>query len=120
MDRQRPLSRAYRSFCPAQDEGGVIVHKGSGAAVHSSKHQANGEASVAVGDADAVIAVASEELTEPAGASRGRGEAPGFEGEKDRSSCFSRFLASASSVTRVAERKSARPRRRKRNHFVGN
>lgn len=31
MDRQRPFSRAYRSFYPTRDDGGIVVHLGSGA-----------------------------------------------------------------------------------------
>lgn len=31
MDKQRPFSRAYRSFYLGKEDGGIVVHLGSGA-----------------------------------------------------------------------------------------
>lgn len=31
MDRQRPFSRAYRSFYPGKEDEGIVIHLGSGA-----------------------------------------------------------------------------------------
>lgn len=31
MDKQRPLSRAYRSFYASKEESGIVVHLGSAA-----------------------------------------------------------------------------------------
>lgn len=42
MDKQRPLSRAYRSFYPRKEDSGIVVHLGSGATVAGGSSEANG------------------------------------------------------------------------------
>ncbi|CAM9322408.1 unnamed protein product [Choristocarpus tenellus] len=49
MDKQRPLSRAYSSFTTGKDEGGAILHLGSGAADKLAQAQNGGSTDQASG-----------------------------------------------------------------------
>ncbi|CAM9646000.1 unnamed protein product [Ectocarpus sp. 13 AM-2016] len=50
MDKQRPFSRAYRSFYSAgKEEGGIVVHLGSGAAEGVSQGKGVGETGAGAG-----------------------------------------------------------------------
>lgn len=56
MDKQRPFSRAYRSFYSAgKEEGGIVVHLGSGAAAaaNGAKEALEGKEGAAGGGGDA-------------------------------------------------------------------
>ncbi|CAM9603359.1 unnamed protein product [Ectocarpus sp. 6 AP-2014] len=50
MDKQRPFSRAYRSFYSAgKEEGGIVVHLGSGAAEGAAQGKGVGETGAGAG-----------------------------------------------------------------------
>lgn len=49
MDKQRPFSRAYRSFYSAgKEEGGIVVHLGSGATAAAAAASATGSSEEAL------------------------------------------------------------------------